>query len=127
MMTDPQPSQAPSSIADELDLVARTVHRLQERGLEPTVEHLASELGWSAAKTRPRLLIVERLTAQVIAWSGLPLHDLKRLSLGRLLDAARKADPRDRAMCLAVAGTGRRPVWVDRGEDPSRCSRLPSK
>ncbi len=125
-MTDPQPSQAPSSIADELDRVARTVYRLKERGVEPTVEHLASELGWSAGKIRPRLLIVERLTAEVIAWSGLPLHDLKRLSLGRLLDAARKADPRDRAVCLAIAATGRRPEWVDRGEAPSRRSRHPS-
>jgi hypothetical protein len=126
-MTDSQPSQVPSSIADELDRVARTVYRLKERGVEPTVEHLASELGWSAGKIRPRLLIVERLTAEVIAWSGLKLHDLKRLSLGRLLDAARKADPRDRAVCLAIAATGRRPEWVDRGEAPSRRSRHPSE
>ncbi|HLM48011.1 MAG TPA: hypothetical protein VK458_29375, partial [Myxococcaceae bacterium] len=70
-----------------------------------------------------RLLILERLTNEVIEWSGVEFQVVKELPLSRLLDAARKRDPRDRAVCLSIAATGCRPSWVDRGEDPAQTRR----
>lgn len=117
-MHDEPRNRPENRLPTELALTLDVAHALRGRGEEPTAARLARELGWKEGKARQRLLIVTRLTAEVIRWSGASPQAVKDLPLGRLLDAARKRTPRERAICLALAATGRRPAWVDRGEDP---------
>jgi hypothetical protein len=109
-----------SPVSAEIGRVLRARDLLRQQGEAPTAERIAREIRWPVGKTRQRLLILERLTNEVIEWSGVEFQVVKELPLGRLLDAARKRDPRDRAVCLAITATGHRPAWVDRGEHPAQ-------
>jgi hypothetical protein len=118
-MTDETRDRPANRLPEELGRTLTVLRELERRGERATAARLACEIGWTEEKARQRLLVVTRITAEVIRWSGAPLHVVKDLPLGRLLDAARKRTPQERAICLSIAATGRRPAWVDRGEDPS--------
>lgn len=88
---------------EEAQAVARLRERLAEAGRPSAGGELARLFGWSAAKVSERLTIADGLPADVVADSGLPLHDVKKLPKSLLLNAARAPHIADRLRLLAGA------------------------
>lgn len=119
-------TRPPSPVAGEMARLGHHMEECRRHGEVPSAKAVAEAMGWTVEKVRQRLLILGRITSREIRWSGVPLAVVVELPLGRLLDAARRHDPGERAMVLSYAATGRRPVWVDRCQDPDEVYPSPS-
>ena len=107
-------TNAPRSIWWECKTArSRESHWRRQIAADPLLE-IAAEFEWSEAMVGMRLRIARDITDEVVRLSGLSDAEMDALPLGRLLDAARRRTPRDRAICLACAARGRRPEWADR-------------